>query len=45
MAKLRNYHQAKWDEPVIFQMSVKGEKGIIMPGAKKEIEDEIGDGF
>ncbi len=45
MAKLRNFHQAKWDEPVIFEMSVKGEKGIIMPEAEKGIVDEVGDGY
>ncbi|MFC1565008.1 aminomethyl-transferring glycine dehydrogenase subunit GcvPB [candidate division KSB1 bacterium] len=45
MAKLRNFHQAKWDEPVIFELSTKGEKGIIMPEADKEIEAEAGDGL
>jgi glycine dehydrogenase subunit 2 len=42
--KLRKFHQAKWDEPIIFELGEKGERGILMPLAEKEIEDEIGDG-
>lgn len=43
--KLRKFHQAKWDEPIIFELGEKGEQGILMPVAEKEIEDEIGDGI
>ena len=35
--KLRRFHQAKWDEPVIFELSTEGERGILPP----EVEDEI----
>jgi len=43
--KRRKFHQAKWDEPVIFELSTPGEKGIVMPEAEKEIEELIGDGI
>jgi len=29
--KVRKYHQAKWDEPIIFQLSTPGEIGITSP--------------
>lgn len=44
--KLRtNFHQAKWDEPVIFELSTKGERGILVPEIEKEIEEIVGDGL
>ncbi|NHJ48391.1 MAG: glycine dehydrogenase subunit 2 [Asgard group archaeon] len=44
-AKVRNFHQAKWDEPVIFELSNKGERGILYPEIEKEIEAIVGDGL
>ncbi len=43
--KARNFHQAKWDEPVIFELDTEGEKGIVVPGIEKEIEESVGDGI
>ncbi|MGD9347326.1 MAG: aminomethyl-transferring glycine dehydrogenase subunit GcvPB [Candidatus Aminicenantes bacterium] len=43
--KLRNFHQAKWDEPVIFELDTTGERGIKIPAAEKEIQEQIGDGI
>ena len=43
--KLRKFHQAKWDEPVIFELSQPGERGILMPKAEAGIEEEVGDGL
>jgi len=43
--KVRNFHQAKWDEPVIYELSSKGEQGIIMPDVEHEIAAEVGDGI
>ncbi len=40
-----NFHQAKWDEPVIFELSTKGERGILIPEIEKDIEDKVGDGL
>ncbi len=42
--RLRKFHQAKWDEDIIFEMSVPGERGVLVPAAEKEIQDKIGDG-
>ena len=42
--KVRNFHQAKWDEPIIFELSQKGERGILVPEAEEEIAKSVGDG-
>lgn len=39
--KVKNFHQAKWDEPVIFELSQKGERGVLIP----EIDDDIKKAF
>ena len=41
---LRKFHQARWDEQIIFEMSVPGERGILLPKAEKEVESTVGDG-
>jgi glycine dehydrogenase subunit 2 len=43
--KVRNFHQAKWDEPIIFELSNSGERGILGPEIEEEIESSIGDGL
>jgi glycine dehydrogenase subunit 2 len=44
--KLReNFHQAKWDEPVIFELHNPGERGVLVPEAEREITDMVGDGI
>lgn len=40
---LRNFHQAKWDEPIIFELGTPGERGQILPAVEDEIEAEVGD--
>ncbi len=44
-AKIRNFHQAKWDEPIIFELSKKGERGILVPQAEESIVKAVGDGI
>lgn len=45
-SKLRtNFHQAKWDEEVIFELHNEGERGITVPEVEKEISDSVGDGI
>jgi glycine dehydrogenase subunit 2 len=44
-ARLRAFHQAKWDEEVIFQLSTKGQRGILVPPVEKAIEAQVGDGI
>jgi len=40
---LRRFHQAKWDEPIIFELSREGQRGILVPefegGAEAGAED------
>jgi glycine dehydrogenase subunit 2 len=43
--KTRNFQQAKWDEPIIFELSNKGERGILVPQAEEGIEAQVGDGI
>ena len=40
-----NFHQAKWDEPIIFELSNPGERGILVPKASDEIKNAVGDGL
>ena len=42
--KVRNFHQAKWDEPIIFELSKKGERGILIPEAEEEVRELVGAG-
>jgi len=44
-SKLRNFHQAKWDEEVIFELSTKGERGILVPEVEPEVKALAGDGL
>ncbi|OWZ82729.1 aminomethyl-transferring glycine dehydrogenase subunit GcvPB [Natranaerobius trueperi] len=39
----RNFHQACWDEPMIYEMSSPGVRGILVPEAEQEIKDKAGD--
>jgi glycine dehydrogenase subunit 2 len=41
--KLRRFHQARWDEPIIFELSREGQRGILVPEVEAEIRDEVGD--
>jgi len=41
----KNFHQAKWDEPIIFELSNTGERGIQVPLAEDEIQDIVGKGI
>jgi len=41
----KNFHQAKWDEPVIFELSKKGERGILVPKAEARVAEAVGDGI
>lgn len=40
---LRDFHEAKWDEPIIFEMSTPGERGVLVPAASESIKSEIKD--
>ncbi len=41
--KLRNFHEAQWDEPVIYEQSVPGSRGILIPDAAEVASPVTGD--
>ena len=43
--KVRNFHQAKWDEPIIYELSSKGERGVLIPLADDAVVKKVGDGL
>lgn len=43
-SQFRKFHQAKWDEELIFELSVPGERGVLVPLAEEAVENEVGDG-
>ncbi len=40
---LRRFHQARWDEPIIFELSSEGQRGILVPEVEEEIREQVGD--
>ena len=40
---LRRFHQARWDEPVIFELSHPGRRGVLPPKVESDISDLVGD--
>ncbi|MCJ7625385.1 MAG: aminotransferase class V-fold PLP-dependent enzyme, partial [Anaerolineaceae bacterium] len=40
---LRRFHQARWDEPIIFELSQPGERGILPPPVEQGIKETVGD--
>ncbi len=37
----KNFHQAKWDEPVIYELTTPGERGILVPIAEDAVKNEV----
>ena len=40
-----NFHQAKWDEELIFELHKPGERGFVVAPVEPGIEAEVGDGL
>jgi glycine dehydrogenase subunit 2 len=40
---LRRFHQARWDEPVIFDLSSPGQRGILLPEVEPDMRAVTGD--
>ena len=40
---LRRYHQAVWDDPLIFEMGQAEERGMMIPEVEEEIKTTVGD--
>ena len=41
--RLRNYHAQVWDEPLLMEKSVKGQRGILIPEAEGEVKAAVGE--
>jgi glycine dehydrogenase subunit 2 len=41
--RLRRFHQAKWDEPIIFELSQPGQRAILPPALEEGIREQVGD--
>lgn len=42
---LRRFHQASWDEPVVFELSIPGQRGVLPPEPEAAIVEAAGDVF
>jgi len=42
-ANTRRFCQARWDEPVIFELSTPGERGILVPEVEQDLAASVGD--
>ncbi len=40
---VRDFHQAKWDEPIIFELTCPGERGVLPPQAEEAVAQAAGD--
>lgn len=40
--KLRNFHEAQWDEPLIFEQSVPGSRSMLVPDVSKQAKEVTG---
>lgn len=39
----RRFQQARWDEPVIFELSEAGQRGVLLPEVEAEVQEQAGD--
>lgn len=44
-ASTRQFHQAKWDEEIIFELHTPGERGLFVSKAEDDVVAEVGDGI
>ncbi len=42
-ARLRNFHSAQWDEPLLIDLSHPGRRGLIPPHTEAEVDAAVGD--
>ncbi len=38
---LRRFHQARWDEPILFELSQAGQRGLLVPEVEPGIEEQV----
>ena len=41
--RLKRYHQACWDEPIIFELCRAGQRGLLVSPVEPEIKEQVGD--
>jgi glycine dehydrogenase subunit 2 len=41
--RLREYHQARWNEPIIMELSCAGHRGILVPRVEEAIKKSVGE--
>jgi len=41
--RIENFHQARWNEPIIYDLSHEGERGIHVPQPEPEVKAAVGD--
>lgn len=41
--KIRDFHEAKWQEPIILELSEEGQRGIVFPDVEEELKDLFGE--
>ena len=39
----RDFHEARWDEPVILELGEPGQRGVLVPEADPEVMEKTGD--
>lgn len=42
MSRVRNFHAARWDEPVILQMGAPGRRGVVFPEIEPGVASRVG---
>ncbi|QOR71058.1 aminomethyl-transferring glycine dehydrogenase subunit GcvPB [Ruania alkalisoli] len=40
---LRRFHQARWDEPIVFELDAPGERGVLPPQVEPGVRETVGD--
>jgi glycine dehydrogenase subunit 2 len=40
---LRRFHQARWDEPIVFELSAPGERGVLVSRPEAGVRETVGD--
>ncbi|MCW5954163.1 MAG: hypothetical protein KIT69_18080, partial [Propionibacteriaceae bacterium] len=40
---LRRFHQARWDEPIIFELTTPGERGVLPSRVEPAVAEAVGD--
>ena len=39
----RDFHEARWDEPIILELGNPGERGVLVPEASEKVKEEVGE--